>query len=114
LLGGGRYIFMDWGESCVAHPFFTLVVTLRSTAHRLQLMEDAPQITALRDAYLEPWTRYAARAELLAAFALARRLGMLNRALSGHRVVSHLSGPDREEHDDAVPGWLRLFLAAVM
>jgi len=30
----GRYIFTDWGETFVAHPFFTLVVTLRSVPTR--------------------------------------------------------------------------------
>ena len=24
----GRYLFMDWGDACVSHPFFTMSVTL--------------------------------------------------------------------------------------
>ena len=32
LVRDGRYTFFDWGESCVEHPFLSLVVTLRSIA----------------------------------------------------------------------------------
>ena len=27
----GRNLFFDWGDSCVSHPFHTLVVTLRGS-----------------------------------------------------------------------------------
>jgi hypothetical protein len=36
----------------------------------------------LRDAYLEPWTTFATRRDLLTAFDLAYRLALANRALS--------------------------------
>jgi aminoglycoside/choline kinase family phosphotransferase len=32
-----RYLFFDWGDSCVSHPFHTLVVTMRAIAYRLEL-----------------------------------------------------------------------------
>ncbi len=57
----GRYTFAVWGESCAAHPFFTLVVTLRSIVYRLELAEGSPELAGLRDACLEPWTHYASR-----------------------------------------------------
>jgi hypothetical protein len=41
----GRYVFFDWGDSCVSHPFFTLVVTLGSIAYARGLSEDAPSST---------------------------------------------------------------------
>ena len=110
---GGRYLLFDWGESCVAHPFFTMTVTLRSIAYFMELDEQGPEIGRLRDVYLEPWTRFAARARLLEAFPLARRLGMFNRALTWHHVVSSLpEGPEKEEQADAVPGWMQEFLLA--
>jgi hypothetical protein len=109
----GRALFFDWGESCVAHPFFTMTVTLRSIAYSLELDEQGPEIARLRDVYLEPWERVAPRARLLEAFPLARRLGMFNRALTWHRVVSSLPhGPEKAENADAVPGWLQEFLLA--
>ena len=106
----GRYIFSDWGESCVAHPFFTLTVALRSIAWRFELAENAPALAQLRDVYLEPWACYASRENLLAAAALARRVGMVCRALTWHRVISPLPEPFKAEHADAVPGWLQEFL----
>lgn len=112
LVRDGRYTFSDWGESCVAHPFFTLVVALRSVAYGLALAEGARELAQLRDVYLEPWTRFASREQLLAACKLALRVGMVCRALTWYRVVSSLEEPFRAEHAGAVPGWLQAFLNA--
>jgi hypothetical protein len=109
-LRGERVTFTDWGESCVAHPFFTMLVMLRGAAHTLQLAPDAPEVLALRDRYLEPWERLAPRAALIEACALAQRVGMVGRALTWHRVVSALAEPARSEYAEAVPGWLGEFL----
>lgn len=108
------YIFFDWGDGCVSHPFFTLLVTLRSIAYRLEWKESSPELAQLRDIYLEPWTCYGSRENLLAASNLAYRLGMICRALTWHHVVSSLGEPLRTEHIEAVPGWLEEFLKAEM
>ena len=107
-----RYTFTDWGESCLAHPFFSLVVALRSIAYSLDLASTDPALQQLRDAYLTAWTRYASWADLQAAFALADRVGMVNRALTWYLVVSQLDEPYHSEQADAVPGWLHEFLTA--
>jgi hypothetical protein len=108
----GQIIFADWGESCVAHPFFSMVVALRSVAFSLDLADDAPELERLRAAYLEPWTRFAPRERLLAAMQLAQWLGMLCRALTWHHVVAALEGNARAEYAEAVPGWLQEFVDA--
>jgi hypothetical protein len=110
---GDQYLFFDWGETCVAHPFFTLVVGLRGIAYRFELEENDRAIERLRDSYLEPWTAFAEHEQLLAASRLARQVGAVNRALTWYRVVSKLDSPDREEQADAVPGWLQEFLSAL-
>ncbi len=110
-LHGDRVTFADWAESCVAHPFFSLVVMLRSTAYQLKLGEEAPELAQLHDAYLEPFTRYETHYNLLAASKLAHRLGMICRTLTWHQVVSSLPEPAKSEQADAVPGWLQEFLA---
>ena len=89
-LGADGLRFFDWGESCAAQPFCTLVVGLRGIAYRFELAEDAPELQRLRDIYLEPWTRYTSRANLLAACALAKPIGSFCRALTWHRVVANL------------------------
>lgn len=112
IVGPGRYLFSDWGDSSVAHPFFTVLVTLRSTAHRLKLQEDGPEMTRLRDIYLEPWARFGSRENLLAAVRLAYRLGMVNRALSWRHVLAPLPAQHRGPNADAVAGWMHDFLEA--
>lgn len=108
----GRFVFSDWGESCVAHPFFTLLVTLRSVAYRLKLDDHAPELSQLRDIYLEPFQRFESPERLRAAFALANRVAMICRALTWYRVVSHLDDSHKAEYAEAVPGWLQEFLNA--
>ena len=101
----------------VASPtaFSTLLVNQRSIAYRLGFLGEEhhrPETVRLRDAYLEPWSAYAPRADLLAAFVLARQLAMVGRALTWHRVVSNLGEPYRSQEADAVPGWLQEFLGS--
>ena len=112
LVNGDRYIFIDWSDSSVAHPFFTMLVTIRAVAHRLELAEYGPEMMRLRDAYLEPWTTFATRPTLLAAFRQAYRLGMANRALSWQFGTGTAAAHHKQLYADAVPGWLQDFLNA--
>lgn len=110
LVNGEQYIYTDWSDSCVGHPFFTMLVTIRAAAHRLKLDEGGLEMQRLRDAYLEPWTTYAPREQLREAFRLAYKLGMLNRALSWHHGTGSLAMKHKEPYADYVPGWLQDFL----
>ena len=112
LVNDGRYMFIDWSDSSVAHPFFTMLVTIRAAAHRLELAEYGPEMMRLRDAYLEPWTRFATRPTLLTAFWQAYRLGMANRALSWQFGTGTAAAHLKQPYADAVPGWLQDFLNA--
>ena len=62
LVEGDGYRLIDWGDAGVAHPFATLLVTLRSVGQAFGLGEwspfrsAAPELDRLRDAYLEPWS----------------------------------------------------------
>jgi hypothetical protein len=115
---GGRYVFSDWGESCVTHPFFTLLVTLRSIAYRFDLpygarehnFIQAAEILRLQDFYLSEWTDFGTLEELREIADMACRVGMVNRALTWNRVTTHLGGEDRKRYAASVPGWLQEFL----
>lgn len=109
---GGRYVFLDWGDGCVSHPFYSLRTVLVSAEISLGLEENAPELGPLRDAYLEPWTRYEPRKDLLEALDLASRLASINGALTWHRLVSRLEGDTREEYAGPVPALLQEFLDA--
>jgi hypothetical protein len=111
IIRDGRYVFTDWSDSSVAHPFFTMLVTLRATAHWLKLEESGPEIMQLRDIYLEGWTAFASREKLRAAFEIAYRLAMVNRSLSWCSGLSSLPEKDKVEYD-GVYGWLQDYLEA--
>ena len=110
----GRFRFFDWAESFLAHPFFSLVVNLRSIAYRFSLAEDSLDLVTLRNLYLKEWQRYASLGDLQQAFRLAMIIGRFNRALTWNMVVSTLPEPYRTKESDAFPGWLRLFLEKII
>jgi hypothetical protein len=109
-IGGGRLIFADWEESCVAHPFYTLRVTLRAAAYFAGLTEDAPEIVAMRDAYLEPWERFAPRPDLLRAFAIAQQIANVARGHTWYLTLNLLTPEERRGEEDVVAYNLRQFL----
>jgi hypothetical protein len=106
----GRFLFFDWGDACVSHPFYTLVVTLAVLAYRLELDHDAPELDRFRDAYLEPWTRFRPLRELEQAYPFAYRLGVLCRGLTWRSVVAVLPQPLRDDEAEAVPERMRMLL----
>ncbi|MGC4806613.1 phosphotransferase [Micromonospora sp. DT233] len=95
----------DWGDASVAHPFGTLLVTLRSVADSFALPAGDPALVRLRDAYLEVWTDRHDRAELRSAAGLATGVAKVSRALAWRRAL-HTTDPARAEYAGAVPGWL--------
>ncbi len=113
LFRAGRYVLIDWGDACVGHPFMTLPVTLRSIAYHLELDAADPTLADLRDGYLAAWRDYGTLAELRAAFALAQRICMVNRALTWRVALRHATLAQRAADADAVAGWLLEYLGAV-
>jgi hypothetical protein len=105
-------VFIDWGDGCVSHPFYSLRTVLVSAEISLGLEENSPKLQTLRDAYLGPWTRYKPHADLLEALDLSSRLASINGALTWHRLVSRLGGALKQEYAEPVPALLEEFLAA--
>ncbi|HEX6149873.1 aminoglycoside phosphotransferase family protein [Nocardioides sp.] len=83
-LGEGTHLLLDWGDSCVSHPFFSLSVTLEGViAWGLDDVAGSEDLTSYVESYLRPYhERY--DADLDAAVALAMRLGWICRAVNGH------------------------------
>jgi len=78
-LRSGRYRFIDWGFSCVSHPFFTFAVTQRAIERRFSLPPRSREIARVRDAYLEPFASLARRSDLEDMIEPARRIGQICR-----------------------------------
>ncbi|HXD71523.1 MAG TPA: hypothetical protein VN615_16785 [Gaiellales bacterium] len=94
---GDRYVVFDWHEAAVTHPFFSMLVAVRSVEHNHG---------RLVDAYLEPWAGFGSSADLRAALDLALRLGPLTRALAWKRVLAGLPADVAGEWGDGVSRWL--------
>ena len=101
----GRYVFFDWGDSCISHPFHSLTVNLRAAAAKLDLEPGGPEVRRLRDAYLEPFGGLGEAAEL------AYRTGTVGRALAWDRFARSGFGYTEPDDDLATAHGLKLFLA---
>lgn len=104
--GNGAYRVFDWADASVAHPFGTLLVTLRVVAHLLELPYGSAPLLALRDAYLEPWTDRHSRRDLVEAARLAVRVGGVARAASYRRALVTATPAGLAEFGAGVPQWL--------
>ncbi|WP_265865841.1 aminoglycoside phosphotransferase family protein [Streptomyces sp. SKN60] len=92
----GRFTFFDWGDAAVAHPFASLLVPARDVRERY----GPESVTAVRDAYLEPWTELGIGIplpELRRAATLAVRLAALSRAVSWFRLFPGTPADDCHE-----------------
>jgi hypothetical protein len=73
-VSAGQVRILDWGDACVAHPFLSLGVEMDRGS---------------REAYLEPFTAVASRAEIERAVDAVLRLRMLARAVNYQRVAPY-------------------------
>ncbi|MDX6400170.1 MAG: hypothetical protein QOF27_776 [Gaiellaceae bacterium] len=103
---GERLRVLDWGDSSVSHPFFSLVVTFRFLEEINKLPPSDPWFARLRDAYLEPWGGGHADAGTLAV-----RVGKFAHAFAWARQRDALPKDARPEFDEWYPVVLRRAVA---
>jgi len=101
---GGGYVFFDWTDACLTHPFLDMLVVL--------FEEDAELRPSLRDAYLGVWAGIAPEDELLELWALAEPLASLNQAVSYRSIIANVERGTVPEFDAMVPFFLRKALAS--
>jgi hypothetical protein len=99
---GDEYRIIDWGDSCVAHPFHSLAVALAVVEHRL----GADAVEPVRAAYVDTWSVSATSEQLEAAF----RLGYVSGTLKWHEVRNLVPDKTRDGFDDGLPLRLRKVL----
>ncbi len=94
--GGGKLRIVDWGDSSIAHPFFSLVVTFRFLEEVNHLAPNDPWFRRLRDAYLEPWG-----SGLEDTFEIAIRVGSFAHAIAWARQRDALPPEATPDFDSA-------------
>ena len=92
---------LDWGDSTISHPFFSLFVTFRFMAEKNRLPPDDPWFKRLRDAYLEPWG-----GDQRETFDLALRISGIAHAVAWLAQREALPAAQRPEFDR----WFALIL----
>ncbi len=97
---------VDWGDARLTHPFATMLATLNSIAWHAGTTPDDPRVQRVRDAYLDPFAAHGAHSDRVRWVGLARRTGVLGRALA---YVGALEGEPASAHaelDWPVRGWV--------
>jgi len=92
----GKFRVVDRGDSSIAHPFFSLVVTFRFLEEFNHLAPGDPWFRRLRDAYLEPWGN-----GLEETFEVAIRVGWFAHAIAWTRQRAALPPDARPEFGKA-------------
>jgi hypothetical protein len=108
MIKDNRFIFFDWAESGVTHPFCSMLIVLRY-AKLVYKLDDAA-LHSLCASYLNSWTDHAPMDHLCKALPLALRAGMLCRAITWYHAVAALEDSAKWEYEGAMPHFLRLFL----
>jgi len=108
----GRFVFFDWGDSSISHPFFSLRTAFISIEYTFGLDELHPAFDQLSQVYLQPWRKYQPERNLLAAFKLARQLWAISSAIKYKTMLSQMPS-FRSEYSGAIPSLLIEFLDAI-
>ncbi len=93
---GTKFRVVDWGDSSIAHPFFSLVETFRSLEEFDHVAPDDAWFARLREAYLEPWG-----SGFTEAFEIAIRVGWFAHAIAWTRQRDALMPEARPDFDRA-------------
>lgn len=108
-VNGEQFVYFDWADSSVTHPFFDLLFLLADSDQHLP---NPPETRAwLRDAYLREWTAFEPMERLVQAMAVAEPLAALHHALVVHQVIlPAIELRAQWEVGSRVPQYLRLLL----
>ena len=103
--GPAGYLFFDWTDACVAHPFLDMIMVFHE--------KDGALRDRLRDAYLAEWTRFEPPDRLRRAWELAEPLGALHHAVSYRSIVANLDPPIDLHMMQSTAYWLRKVIAGL-
>lgn len=102
---------LDWGDTTWGTPLVTLLTTQASLARHAGVPLGSAPVIRVRDAYLEPFTTYADRAELVRLAGLAARTGCVSRALAWRAALQGVPRAGHGQWGFPVRVWLLDLLA---
>jgi aminoglycoside phosphotransferase (APT) family kinase protein len=109
MIDDGNYIFFDWTDACIAHPFFDLPTLFDSyTPENIQAAA-----ISLRDEYLRVWAGCEPPERLVEAFTLGYKLGMLHQAISYQHIIESLEPSAKRDLEGGLGYWLKKLLEAM-
>ena len=90
----GRWLFSDWGDAVVSHPFFSMSIALEGViAWGVDDVDGSVDVAPFAAAYLEPFGPGGER-----ALELALRLGWVCRSVGVWEQAAFFPPEEREEH----------------
>ncbi len=99
----GEYVFFDWTDACVTHPFFDLIDVFRE--------RDDAVSARIRDAYLSIWLDHQPMDRLLELWNNIEPLALLHHAVSYRHILANVEPGAGQELEWALPYFLRKLLA---
>jgi hypothetical protein len=109
-LRDGRPLFFDWGDSCVAHPFLSMSVTLEGVIDwGVEDVQGSEELGPYRDAYLGAFELYPPSDALEEALDIALRLGWVSRVLTIYSYAQTLDPPARAKELDGMRVRIKMF-----
>jgi hypothetical protein len=107
----GRFLFFDWGDSQISHPFFSLRGAFVSMENTFGYEEDDPRFDDFARDYLKAWVEFDSQDRLWEAYQVAQRLWAIPSMLQWKFVMSRLETL-RRVMGYAVPSLLKELLKA--
>lgn len=82
-----RMTFVDWGETAIIHPFFSLYTCIEQSITHHGVKEGDQIYQQLQDACIKNWRELATPKRLLEAFALAKKVRQIWNILASYQFM---------------------------
>ena len=111
-LHNDNYLFFDWTDSCISHPFFDLFELFfdrnqSSFLGRFLGLWTRQSQKRLWNQYLSQWTDYESPERLLDAWNIAMPLCALHHAVTYQNILNNLEARSKQEMSSALPYFLQ-------
>ncbi|QMT59758.1 phosphotransferase [Legionella sp. PC997] len=110
----GEISIIDWGETVIGHPFFSLNTCLWNLTYFHNMKPGDTQYQVLQHICVSSWLGSYKESDLIKAFNIANNLLGIFAALSYKRIykaTANQSKTVQEEHPGSIAGCLRSFLS---